>query len=113
MYKRAYMLHAGLSTVWVLINVSHLLLRPFSLHRNGIMRPVVGLSAEDAHAGLIFLTEELQETLVLGTHPVLHVGHRLYQLVLGEPGSVGFEMLITVRRQTHKAGFDGFWAAFA
>lgn len=98
---------------WVSVGVSHLLLSPFSLHGDGVMCPVVCLCAEDTHTGLVFLAEELQQPLVLGTHPVLHVGHRFHQLVLGEPGGVRLEVLVAVRGQAHEAGFDGFGAALA
>lgn len=90
------------------MNRSHLFLGPFSLHRDGVVRPVVGLGAEDTHTGLIFLTEQLQESFVLRAHSVLHVGHRFHQLVLGEPGGVRFEMLLAVGGETHEARFDSF-----
>lgn len=80
----------------MVVHLSHLFLCPFSLHRDGVVRPVVRLGAEDAHAHLILLTEELQEPLVLRTHPVLHVGNGLHQLVLSEAGRVTFQMLLAV-----------------
>lgn len=72
---------------------------------------MVCLSTEHTHTSLILLTEQLQEPFVLRTHPVLHVGYGLYQLVLGEPGGMRFQMLLAVGSQTHKAGFDRFWPA--
>lgn len=89
----------------------HLFLGPFPLHRDGVVRPVVRLSAEYTNTGLILLTEQLQESFVLWTHPVFHVSHWLYELVLGEPSSMGFQMLLTIGSQTHKAGFERFWPA--
>lgn len=76
------------------------------------MCPVVRLSTEHAHTGLILLTEQLQEPFVFRTHPVLHVCNRLYELVLGEPGGMRPQVLLAVGSQTHKAGFDRFWPAF-
>lgn len=90
---------------------SHLFLCPFSLHGDGVVRPVVRLRAEHAHTGLIPLTEQLQEPFVLRTHPVLHVGNGLYQLVLGEPGGMRRQVLLAVGSETHEAGFDRFWPA--
>ncbi len=77
------------------------------------MRPVVRLGAEHAHARLILLTEQLQEPLVLRTHPVLHVRNGLHQLVLGEPGGMRFQVLLAVGGQAHQAGFDRSWPAFS
>ena len=91
----------------------YLFLHPFPLHGDGVVRPVVGFGAEDAHTDLVLLTEELQEPLVLRTHPVLHVGDGLYQLVLGEPGRMSLQVLLAVGGETHEAGFDGFWSAVA
>lgn len=62
------------------------------------MCPVVHLSAQHTHNGLILLTEQLQQPLVLLTHTVLKVLHRFDQLVFGEAGSVRLQMLLTVRR---------------
>lgn len=67
---------------------------------------MVRLRAEHAHAGLVPLAEELQEPLVLGTHPVLHVGHGLYQLVHGEPAHVRPQVLLAVGGEAHQAGLD-------
>lgn len=73
---------------------------------------MVRLGAEHAHTGLVLLAEQLQESFVLRTHPVLHVGDRLNQLVLGEPGGMRSQVLLAVGGQTHEAGFDRFWPAF-
>lgn len=77
------------------------------------MSPVVRLGAQNAHAHLILLAEELQQPLVLGTHPVLHVGHRLHELVLGEACRVRLEVLLAVGRQTNQAGLEGSGSALA
>lgn len=95
----------------MVVDVSHLFLSPFSLHRDRVVSPVVRLSAEDAHTRLIFLAEQLQEPFVLRTHSVLHVCDGFDQLVLGEPGGVRFEMLLTEGGQTHEAGFNSFRSA--
>lgn len=95
----------------ILVGSFHLFLGPLSLHRDGVVCPVVRLSAEHAHTHLILFAEQLQEPFMLRTHPVLHVCNGLHYLVLGEPGRVRLQVLLAVRRQTHKAGFDRFGPA--
>lgn len=94
-----------------LVGPSHLFLAPLSLHRDGVVCPVVRLSAEHTHTHLILFAEQLQEPFMLWTHPVLHVCNGLHYLVLGEPGRVRLQVLLAVRRQTHEAGFDRFGPA--
>lgn len=91
----------------------HLLLCPLPLHGNGVVSPVVSLRAQHTHARLVLLAEELQQPLVLWTHSVLHVGHGLHQLVLGEAGGVGIQVLLAVRAQAHQAGLDCFGPPFS
>ena len=98
-------------TLYFDLFLSHLFLHPLPLHGDGVVRPVVRLGAEHAHACLILLAEQLQEPLVLRAHPVRHVGDGLDQLVLGEPGRVRLEVLLAVGGQTHEAGFERFGPA--
>lgn len=50
---------------------------------------------------------------MFGAHPILHIGHWLHQLVLGEPRRVGLEMLLAVRCQANQTGFNSLGSTFS
>lgn len=87
----------------------HLLLLTLSLHGDSVVATVVSLGAQDTHTSLVAPAEQLQEPLVLFTHPVLQHRHRFYQLVnlQGWDSQVRLQVTLTVRSQTHKAGLQG------
>lgn len=60
------------------------------------MGSVVRLGAQHTHTHLVLLTEELQEPLVLRTHSIFQVSHRLNQLVLSEAGVVVLHVFLAV-----------------
>lgn len=89
---------------------THLPLRALVLYRNNLVISVLSLSAELAHTLLLIPAEHLQQPLVLLTHPVLQVLHRLHELVQlqGDHPLVRLQVGFTVRCQTHQAGFQCF-----
>lgn len=70
---------------------------------------VARLGAELTDIHLVGLTERLQELLVLLTHPVFQVLHRVNQFVdLQRSNSlVRLQVRLAVRGQTHQAGLEG------
>lgn len=75
---------------------------------DGLVSFVLGLSAELAHALLLVPAEHFQQPLVLLTHPVLQVRHRLHQLVELQGGDrlMRLQVALAVRGQTHQAGLQ-------
>lgn len=70
---------------------------------------MVRLSTDLTQTRLVVLTEHVPEPLMLLTHPVLQVLHRADQLVdLQHSNSLmRLQVNLTVRGQTHQAGFQG------
>lgn len=87
---------------------AHLLLPTLSLHRDGVVTAVVGLSAQHAHTPLVAPAEQLEEPLVPFAHPLLQRRHRFNQLVNLQVGNsqVWLQVALTVRGQTHEAGLQ-------
>lgn len=87
----------------------YLPLQTLSLYCHSVVIFVLGLDAETTHALLFIPAEHLQQPLVLLTHPVLQVLHRINQLMQLQGGDslVRLQVSITVWGQTHQAGLLG------